>query len=75
MCRLIYIRRREIREIEMAKRDADGMIRVDLEWTIEGRQGTKAGKLYGLHEQEVAQTKVSLKQRARRGDTITIREI
>jgi len=59
----------------MAKRDADGMVRVNLEWTIEGRNGTKTGKLYGLHEQEVMGAKRSLKLRARRGDTVTVREI
>lgn len=59
----------------MAKRDADGMIRVDLEWTIEGRQGTRAGKLYGLHEQEVMGAKRAIKLRAKRGDTVTVREI
>jgi len=59
----------------MAKRDADGMVRVDLEWTIEGRNGTKTGKLYGLHEQEVMGARHSLKLRARRGDTVTVREI
>lgn len=56
-------------------KDADGMNRVDLEWTIEGSKGTKSGKLYGLHEGEVIGAKEALKLRARRGDTITIREI
>lgn len=59
----------------MAKRDADGMNRVDLEWTIEGRQGTKTGKLYELHEQEVMAAKQALKLHARRGDTVTVREL
>jgi hypothetical protein len=59
----------------MAKRDADGMNRVDLEWTIEGRKGTRTGKLYGLHEQEVMGAKQSIKLHARRGDTITVREV
>jgi hypothetical protein len=59
----------------MAKRDADGMNRVDLEWTIEGRKGTRTGKLYGLHEQEVMAAKRSIKLHARRGDTITVREV
>ena len=59
----------------MTKTDADGMARVDLEWTIEGRDGTKTGKLYGLHEQELAMAKAQIKRRARRGDTITTREI
>jgi hypothetical protein len=51
------------------------MTRVDLEWTIEGRKGTQTGKLYGLHEQEVARAKEDIKRRARRGDTIDIRKI
>lgn len=56
------------------QRDADGMTRVDLEWTIEGRQ-TTTGRLYGLHEQEVMGAKQAIRQRARRGDTVIIREI
>lgn len=59
----------------MPKRDADGMVRVDLEWTIEGKKGAKTGKLYGLHEQEVMAAKHAVKLRARRGDSITVREI
>jgi hypothetical protein len=59
----------------MAKRDADGMTRVDLEWTIEEAKATKTGKLYGLHEQEVMGAKQAIKLRARRGDTVTVREI
>ena len=59
----------------MAKKDADGMTRVDLEWSIEGGKGTRAGKLYELHEQEVANAREAIKSQARRGDTVTIREI
>lgn len=59
----------------MAAKDADGMTRVDLEWEIEGRNGTQSGKLYELHEQEVIGAKQAIKLRARRGDTITIRLI
>lgn len=61
----------------MAKRDADGMLRVDLEWTIEGSRlrGTRTGKLYGLHEQEIMGAKHAIQLLARRGDTVTIREI
>jgi hypothetical protein len=51
------------------------MVRVDLEWTIEGRKGTRTGKLYGLHAQEVMGAKHALKLQARRGDTITVREV
>lgn len=58
----------------MAKQDADGMTRVDLEWQIEGSKGTRTGKLYGLHEQEVMGAKAAIKLHARRGDTVTIRE-
>jgi hypothetical protein len=58
----------------MGMRDADGMVRVNLEWTIEGSKGTKTGKLYELHENEVAAAKQALKGRARRGDTITTKE-
>lgn len=59
----------------MAKRDADGVTRVDLEWAIEGCKGTRTGRLYGLHEQEVAGAKHALSLRARRGDTVTVRTI
>jgi hypothetical protein len=59
----------------MWKPDADGTLRTDLEWTIEGRNGTQTGKLYELHEGEVQGAMASIKGRARRGDTITIREI
>lgn len=59
----------------MAKPDADGMLRVDLKWTIEGSEETKTGKVYGLHEQEVMGAKHALKRLARRGDTVTVREI
>lgn len=57
--------------------DADGMIRVDLEWTIEGtrKAGNRSGKLYGLHAGEVASARQMLKREARRGDTITVRTI
>jgi len=56
----------------MAKLDADGMIRVDLEWAIEGKNGTRTGKLYGLHEGEVQLAKHGIRLKARRGDTVTI---
>lgn len=56
-------------------KDADGMTRVDLEWSIEGVKGVKSGTLYELHEQEVAAARQAIKRRARRGDTINIREI
>jgi hypothetical protein len=59
----------------MAKQDADGLTRVDLEWSIAGRKGTKTGKLYGLHEAEVLGAKHAIKLHARRGDTINVREI
>jgi hypothetical protein len=57
------------------KRDADGLERVDLEWSIEGRNGTRRGKMHELHAQEVVNAKRSIKDAARRGDTVTIREI
>jgi hypothetical protein len=57
------------------KRDADGMERIDIEWSIEGRKGTTSGKLHELHAQEVANAKESIRALARRGDTVTIREI
>lgn len=53
--------------------DADGLTRVNLEWTIEGRDETRTGRLYELHEQEVHTAKQTIKSRARRGDTVTIR--
>ncbi len=59
----------------MPKPDTDGMLRCDLEWTIEGRNGTRTGKLYGLHEQEVLGARHSINLKARRGDTVTIKEI
>ena len=59
----------------MAKTDADGMIRIDLEWEIQGRKGTRAGKLYGLHEQEVRGAEHGIKLHARRGDTVLIKKI
>lgn len=58
----------------MWKLDADGMPRTNLEWTIEGKNGVRTGKLYGLHEQELAKTKNDIKRRARRGDTWYTRE-
>jgi len=71
-----YIHKEERdREIDMAKLDADGMIRTDIEWTIEGAKGTRTGKLYGLHEQERINAETAIKAHAKRGDTITIREI
>ncbi len=57
------------------KPDADGMMRADLEWSIEGKNGVRSGKLYGLHEQEMDNAKASVKRQARRGDTITLREV
>ena len=51
------------------------MRRVDIRWTIQGRNGDKTGTLYQLHEQELMQVRESLKLRARRGDTIFIEEI
>jgi hypothetical protein len=59
----------------MASTDTDGMTRVDLEWTIEGRKGIRTGQLYGLHFAEVLGAKAAIKGRAKRGDTVTIREI
>lgn len=59
----------------MATRDADGMLRVDLKWSIEGRKSTRTGQLYGLHAQEVMAAKAAIKLQARRGDTITVQEI
>lgn len=51
------------------------MLRVDIEWTIEGRHGTRSGKLHGLHAQERANAEAAVRRRARRVDTVTIREI
>ncbi len=59
----------------MPKLDADGMTRVDLEWSIEGSDHTRTGKLYGLHEQEVALARQTIRRMARRGDTTIVREI
>lgn len=55
----------------MAHADADGMVRINLKWKIEGAKRTRTGKLFGLHEQEVAAAIDSLKLTARRGDTLT----
>lgn len=54
-------------------KDADGLDRADLTWTIEGRKGTRTGNLYGLHEQELAEAERVIRSQARRGDTVTIR--
>ncbi len=59
----------------MAEKDEDGMIRVDLEWTIEGRNGTRSGRLYGLHEVERANAEEDVKRLARSGDTVTFKVI
>lgn len=59
----------------MASTDSDGMVRVDVEWEIEGRKGTRTGKQYGLHPGELEGLKAQLKREARTGDTITVREI
>lgn len=56
----------------MTMSEADQMIRVNVEWSIEGRSGTQTGKLYDLHEQEVMGVRVALRQRAKRGDTVSI---
>lgn len=55
--------------------DADGFQRVDLIWTIEGKSGTKSGRLYELHEQEEANAREGIKRLARRGDTVTIQAV
>lgn len=59
----------------MAK-DADGMKRVNLEWTIEGKKihGTRTGKMYGLHFAERMSAEQTIRKMARRGDTVTIKE-
>lgn len=57
------------------QRDADGMERHDMEWSIEGKKGTRQGKLYGMHEQELANAKAAVKRHARRGDTVTMKVI
>lgn len=51
------------------------MTRVDLEWTIEGRQGLRSGTLYELHEQELANAKEAVRGQARPGDTVTLHVI
>jgi hypothetical protein len=47
--------------------------RWSLNWKIEGRAGTRSGKLEGLHEGELEEAKRAIKRQARRGDTINIR--
>lgn len=56
--------------------DADGLVRVNLEWTIEGSKarGNRTGKLYELHAGERGQAEATIRQMARRGDTVTIEE-
>jgi hypothetical protein len=51
------------------------MTRTNIEWSIEGRKGTRSGKLYQLHEMELMGAKESIKRLARRGDTVTIKEV
>jgi hypothetical protein len=57
------------------KIDADGVTRVDLEWSIEGVKGRKEGTLYELHEAEVATAREQILRLARRGDTVEIRTV
>lgn len=59
----------------MWKPDSDGMLRTDLKWEIQGAKGTASGILYGLHEGEVPGAKESVKQLARRGDTVNFEEV
>lgn len=56
--------------------DSDGLVRVNLEWTIEGTKarGTRTGKIYGAHAGERGQAEATIRQMARRGDTVTIKE-
>lgn len=56
--------------------DADGLERVDLIWSIEGKDGKiRQGVAYECHEQEVASVTSAVKAWARRGDTVTIRPV
>ena len=56
-------------------RDADGVERFNIDWTIESRGKVRAGRLYELHEAEVQSAKQTIKNIAKRGDTITINVI
>lgn len=55
------------------KRDADGLERYDMDWSIEGANGTRSGKLYEMHEAELENAKRNVKRLAYRGDTVTIK--
>ncbi|BEL07805.1 hypothetical protein Q0Z83_059960 [Actinoplanes sichuanensis] len=57
----------------VATMDSDGVTRWDVEWEIQGRKGTRSGKLHELHEQEVAGARHAIRLHARRGDTVNIR--
>lgn len=59
----------------MPQKDADGMERWDVHWTIEGAKKTRSGVMRGLHEGEVAGARQIVKANARKGDTITINVI
>ena len=56
--------------ISMTK-DENGMNRYDMDWTIEGKDGERSGKLDGMHAGELEGAKAALKARAKRGDTVT----
>lgn len=56
-------------------KDADGMERWNIEWSIEGKTDTRKGTLYELHEQELANAKHDLRRLVRRGETLTIKVI
>jgi hypothetical protein len=55
------------------KRDADGMERYDMTWTVEGRKSTSSGRLYEMHEAELENAKAAVRRLARRGDTVTMK--
>lgn len=57
------------------KRDADGMERYDMEWSIEGRDETRTGTLHEMHEAELENAKRGLRATVRRGETLTMKVI
>lgn len=54
------------------KRDASGLERYDMSWSIEGKSGTRTGELYEMHSAELENAKAGVRRAARRGDTVTM---
>jgi hypothetical protein len=53
--------------------DKDGLERYDMEWTIEGKDETRSGRLYEMHEAELEHATRGLRRLTRRGETLTMK--